>query len=112
MTVHELVQRFPEIPVDLRDDPLVARMAERCGELLAVARKPSACSEQQDAPNQYYLKLIGPLSIYGYGLSTREKVQAQLQEILDRQAADPEGFPTSLLPSGTAEREVKGPGCE
>jgi hypothetical protein len=112
MTVQELLTRFPEIPADLHREPLLARLAEACGELLARARKPSNCSPEHDAANHYYLKLIGPLSLYGYGLSSKEKVRSQLQELLDRQRADPEGFPASLVPAGSAEREVRGPGCD
>ena len=111
MTVQELVARFPEIPQDLHREPLLARLAEACGPLLQVARKPSNCTTQYDAANQYYLKLIGPLAIYGYGLSTREKVLGQLQVLLDRQQADPAGFAASLLPANTARAEVRGPGC-
>jgi len=111
MTVQELTTRFPEIPKDLHREPLLARFAETFGDLLKIARKPSACSTQYDAGNHYYLKLVGPLDIYRYGLSTREKVLKQLQELLDRYQADPQGFAASLLPTDTAIAEVKGPGC-
>jgi len=111
MTVHELVARFPEIPPDLRDEPLLAQFAETFDDLLRQAQDPSACSQQYSAANHYYLKLIGPLKIYMYGLSTREKVRQQLQELLERHAADPDGFAASLLPEDTAPQEVKGPGC-
>lgn len=112
MTVDELTARFPEIPADLRGEPLLARFAETFDELLQMARSPSPCATQHDAANHYYLKLIGPLSIYGYGLATRDGVLADLQQLLDRHAADPAGFAASLLPAGTADREVRGPGCE
>ena len=92
MTPRDLVARFPEIPPDVHDSEVLARFAEIFDDLLAVARRPSPCAERHEASNHYYLKLIGPLSIYGYGLSTREKVEAQLQELLDRHAADPDGF--------------------
>jgi len=111
MTVQELVRRFPEIPRDLHGEPLLARLAERLDDLLQVARKPSACATQYEAANHYYLKLIGPLSIYGYGLATRERSLTDMQELLGRHAADPQGFAASLLPETTAEREVRGPGC-
>jgi len=111
MTVEELVARFPEIPADLRAEPLVAELAASCGDLLQEARRPSNCSQQHDAANHYYLKLVGPLSIYAYGLSTVEKVRRQLQELLDRRRTDPGGFAQSLVPPDTAEREVRGPGC-
>jgi hypothetical protein len=111
MTVDELLARFPEIPDDLRAEPLLERFAAAFAELLHVARKPSPCSIHHDAENHYYLKLIGPLSIYGYGLSTRERVLAQLREMLERHDADPEGFAASLLPETVAPHEVRGPNC-
>lgn len=99
MTVKDLVEKFPEIPQNLHEEPLLKRFADVFGELLQVARKPSPCSTQHDPENQYYLKLIGPLSIHGYGLSTRENVLDQLQELLDRHQANPQGF-ASILVSG------------
>ena len=111
MTVQELVVRFPEIPEDLHEEPTLSRFAEVFGDLLRAARNPSACATQHDAANHYYLKLIGPMSIYGYGLATRERVLADLQELLDRHEADPHSFATSLLPKDTADSEVRGPGC-
>ena len=112
MTIPELFARFPEIPPDLRDSAVLRRFADVFGPLLGVAAKPSPCSTSHDAANHYYLKLIGPLSIYGYGLSTREKVETQLQELLDGHAADPRGFAAKLLPEDVADHEVRGPGCE
>ena len=111
MTVPELIARFPEIPEDLHGEPVLSRFAEVFSDLLRLARNPSACATQRDAANHYYLKLIGPMSIYGYGLSTRERVLAQIQELLARRDADPHGFAASLLPEDTAGREVRGPGC-
>ena len=111
MTVQELVARFPEIPKDLHEEPILSRFAEVFGELLRTARNPGACATQHDAANHYYLKLIGPVAIYDYGLSTRERVLAELEELLDRHETDPGGFAASLLPKDTAESEVRGPGC-
>jgi hypothetical protein len=111
MTVQELVALFPEIPQDLRGEPLLAQYAEAFKDQLQVARNPGACSAQHDPANQYYLKLIGPIRLYWYGLSTRERVLKQLQEMLDQHRADPAGFVASLVPDNTAESEVKGPGC-
>jgi len=111
MTVKELAARFPEVPSDLHRESFLACFAETFDGLLKVARKPSACSTHHDEANHYYMKLIGPLSIYGYGLSTREKVAGQIGELLDRHTADPDGFAVSLLPEDTAARELKGPGC-
>jgi hypothetical protein len=99
MTVQELVRRFPEIPHDLHDEPVLAQFAETFGNLLQMAQNPTNCSTQYEAGHHYYLKLIGPLKIYMYGLSSREKALQQLQEFLDRYHANPPGFATSLLPS-------------
>ena len=71
-----------------------------------VARKPSACATQYDATNQYYLALITPMGIYGYGLSKREAVLLQLQELVDCQRADPGGFAASLLRGPEARRSA------
>jgi len=112
MTVQELVTRFPEIPADLHGDPVLERFASTLGSWLSLSIKPSPCSTQHDASNHYYLKLVGPLSIYGYGLTSREKLLAQLEELIQRHDADPDGFAASLLPEDVAEREVRGPGCD
>ena len=111
MTVQELGARFPEIPRDLHEEAVLLQFAETFGELLRVARNPGACAAEYDAANHYYLKLIGPIAIYGYGLAKREQVLAELQQLLDRHEADPAGFAASLLPEDTAEQEVRGPGC-
>lgn len=112
MDVQELIARYPEIPATLHQEPLLARLAQACGDLLRSARKPSPCSQQHEAANHYYLKLIGPLALVSYGLSSPEKVRVQLQELLDRQQADPQGFAASLLPGDTAPQEVRGPDCK
>ena len=111
MTVQELIARFPEIPRGLHDEPLLARFTAAFANLLVMAQQPSPCSSSHSAQNHYYLKLVGPLAIHGYGLSSREKVLGQIQELLDRQAADAQGFAASLLPADTAATETKGPGC-
>jgi hypothetical protein len=101
MTIQELMRRFPEIPRDLHDEPLLAQFAETFGDLLQVAQNPSNCAGQYEAHHHYYLKLIGPLKLYMYGLSNREKTLKQLQEFLERYQANPDGFVASLIPSGT-----------
>jgi hypothetical protein len=111
MTVQELVARFPEIPPDLHGEPLLAEYAQVFGEQLYIARNPGACSGSYDAANHYYLNLIGPIRLYWYKLSTREKVLKKLQELLDQYRADPEGFVGGLVPQDAAQREVRGPGC-
>ncbi|HLI28825.1 MAG TPA: hypothetical protein VKZ60_17305 [Chloroflexota bacterium] len=111
MTVEELLARFPEIPRDLRDEPALAEFAAVCGPLLAQARKPSNCAVSYDAANHYYLKLIVPLGIYGYGLASREETLAELTTLAARARADLQAFAASLLPADVAAREVHGPGC-
>ena len=94
MTAKELVTRFPEIPADLHAEPVLAQLAERFGSVLETATKPSACSQDHTIENRAYLALIGPMDIYRYGLSTREKVIGQMASLLadaDRTVADLEG---------------------
>jgi hypothetical protein len=111
MTVHELIARFPEVSAELGDEPTLKDFAEEFGDLLAVASKPGNCSTGYAPGNHFYLALIGPLSYYRYGLATRERVVADMRALLDRHAADPEGFAASLLPEETVAAEVKGPDC-
>ncbi len=111
MTVRELTDRFPEIPEDLHEEPLLARFAEAFGEQLQLAGKPSACSVQYDAGNHFYMKLINPMAIYRLGLSKRERILQLLQDLLDQHQADPAGFAASLVPADAPAGEVKGPGC-
>jgi hypothetical protein len=97
MTVQDLVARFPEIPADLHREPLLAQFADSFGDLLAVAIDPSACAAEYDDVNHYYLGLIGPLKIYMYGLSSKEKALEHLRDMLQRRSADSDGFAASLL---------------
>lgn len=102
MTVQELTARFPEIPQDLQAEALLAQFADTFDDLLRLAQNPTNCSSEYEPGHYYYLKLIGPLKLYMYGLSTREKVLGQVQALLERQAADPSGFAASLVASGTS----------
>jgi hypothetical protein len=99
MTVQELISRFPEIPPDLHAEPLLARFASTFGDLLRVAQNPGPCSGEYSPGNHYYLKLVGPIRIYMYGLSSKDKVLTKLQALLDQHDADPSGFAESLLSS-------------
>ena len=99
MTVQELLRKFPEIPRDLHAEPLLVQFAETLGDFLEVAQNPSNCTAQYEAGHHYYLKLIGPMKIYMYGLSSRDKVLRQLQELLEHYHADPAGFAARLLAS-------------
>lgn len=104
MSMEELVTRFSEIPRDLHREPVLARFAETFGDLLRQAQNPSACTTEYSPGHHYYLKLIGPMKIFMYGLAPKEKVLQQLQELLDRCAADPAGFAASLLPTDSEKR--------
>ncbi len=111
MTVFDLIKRFREIPPDLHGEPVLEQFAATFDEFLKMANKPSNCSTQYDAGNYYYLTLIAPMGVYGYLLCTRADCLQQLQDLIDRYRSDPAAFTASLLPAGTAAREVKGPGC-
>ncbi|MDP6041650.1 MAG: hypothetical protein QGG64_24090 [Candidatus Latescibacteria bacterium] len=97
MTVDELAGRFPEIPGDLHGEDSLLKFAVAFESLLRVAVKPSACAENHTHENQYYLKLIGPMDIYRYGLYTRDRVLDEIQKLLDGHRDDPDDFVTSLL---------------
>src|SRR5881396_990027 len=49
MTVDELFARFPEVPRDLRDEPVLAEFVRAFGAQLRVAQKPSPCVAQAGA---------------------------------------------------------------
>ncbi len=111
MTVQELATRFPEIPADLWGEPLLAAFADAFEEQLETAQKPSACAEEHDAGNHFYLKLIGPMDIYRYGLYDRERVLEEIRKLVEGHRADPDGFARGLLPEQVARHEIRGPGC-
>ena len=112
MTISELAARFPEIPADLHDEPVLAEFAEAFGPQLAIAEKPTACVVEQAAGNVFYMKLINPIAIYGIGLAKREVLLAQLQAMVEGFKSDPGGYAASLLPADVAPVQVRGPGCE
>ena len=98
MTVDELLAQFPEIPKDLRSEPLLIEYANAFGNLLDVARKPSACVKDRDAEHVFYMKLVADLEIYGLGLAKRDKTLARLQDILEQYKKNPATFGCSLVP--------------
>lgn len=100
MTLAELVTRFPEIPQDLHSEPILAQFAQVFDELLQQASKPSACTQDHTPEHKYYLKLIGPMDIYRYGLFTRERVLDEVQKLLDAQAQSPDTLDVLLLADG------------
>ena len=112
MNIAELTARFPEIPADLHDEPILAAFAEAFGPQLSITEKPTACGVEQAAGNVFYMKLINPIAIYGIGLAKREVLLEQLGTMVESCKADPEGYPASLLPADVAAVQVRGPGCE
>src|SRR3989442_12886836 len=89
MTVDELFARFPEVPRDLRDEPVLAEFVRAFGSQLRVAQKPSPCVAQAgsgDAEHHFYTRLGNDLAIYGIGLPRRERT-------LHRPEAIPVGDP-------------------
>ncbi|MDA0746258.1 MAG: hypothetical protein O2954_07050 [bacterium] len=103
MTVQELVAHFPEIPADLHVEPLLTEFADAFDDPLRAAQKPSACSKEHTVGNQYYLKLIGPMDIYRYGLFARERVLEDLGKLLAAYREAPEACLENLAPAGNAE---------
>ncbi len=68
MTVDELLARFPEVPRDLRDEPILAEYVKAFGTLLRVAQKPSPCvGSRGDAQHVFYTRLVNDLAIYAIG---------------------------------------------
>jgi hypothetical protein len=111
MTFEELLARFPEVPPTLADEPTVVEYADRLDALLRRARPPSPCARVHDAANHFYLKLVGPLAIHGWGLASREQTVVEIGELLERHRADPAGFEAGLVGPDAGPREVRGPGC-
>jgi hypothetical protein len=99
MTVDEFLERFPEVPADLRDEPVLARYVDAFGPLLCRAAKPAPCvGSKGDAEHQFYTRLINDLAIYGMGLARRERTLARLQATLDEFAKQRATFGCSLVP--------------
>jgi hypothetical protein len=99
MTVDELLARFPEVPRDLRDEPLLARYVDAFGPVLRHAVKPSPCvGTGGDAEHHFYTRLVNDLAIYGIGLARRERTLARLQATLDQYGAQRATFACMLVP--------------
>jgi hypothetical protein len=99
MSVDELLARFPEVPRDLRDEPVLARYAATFGPLLRLAQKPSPCvGDGGDMEHVFYTRLVNDLAIYGIGLARRERTLARLQATLDQHARQPATFACTLVP--------------
>jgi hypothetical protein len=100
MTVDELLARFPEIPRDLRDEPILADYVRAFGPLLRLAEKPSPCIARAggDAPHAFYTRLVNDLAIYGLGLARRAGTLARLQKTLEAHHRQPATFACTLVP--------------
>jgi hypothetical protein len=110
MTAGELLARFPEVPPDLRDEPVLAAYAAAFGPLLRLATKPSPCMGQGgDLPHHLYTRLVNDLAIYGIGLAKRDRTLARLQATLDAHRKQPATFACTLVPPKAP--GTKRPGC-
>ena len=99
MTVDELLARFPEVPPDLRDEPVLVEYVDAFGPLLRLAEKPTPCMrEGGDAPHVFYTRLINDLAIYGVGLARRDRTLARLRATLDNRGKQPATYACTLIP--------------
>lgn len=99
MRVAELLALFPEVPRDLRDEPVLAEYVEAFERLLRVARKPSPCMRDGgDAEHVFYTRLVNDLAIYGMGLAKRDRTLARLRATLEQYRKAPATFACTLVP--------------
>ena len=99
MTVDEFLARFPEVPRDLGDEPVLAQYAQAFRPLLRMAEKPSPCvGSGGDAPHVFYVRLVNDLAIYGIGLAKRDRTLARLQATLDHYRQQPATYACTLVP--------------
>ena len=101
LTVDGFLARFPEVPRDLRDEPVLAEFVRAFGPQLAVAQKPSPCVARDgggDAPHFFYTRLVNDLAIYGLGLAKRERTLQRLARLLDEYRTQPATFACTLVP--------------
>lgn len=110
MTVEELLARFPEIPPDLRDEPVLAEYVGAFGPLLRMAQKPTPCmGDGGDAPHVFYVRLINDLAVYGVGLARRDRTLARLRTTLDSYRSQPATYACTLIPRRAP--DAPPPGC-
>ena len=99
MTVEEFLARFPEIPRDLSNEPVLAEYVDAFGPILRIAQKPSPCiGTGGDAPHVFYTRLINDLAIYGIGLAKRDRTLSRLQATLEHYKKQPATFACTLVP--------------
>jgi len=95
ITVEEFLARFPEVPRDLREEPVLAEF------VLRVAQKPSPCVAQAgsgDAEHHFYTRLVNDLAVYGIGLARRERTLQRLEALLVEYRTQPATFACTLVP--------------
>jgi len=101
LTLDAFFARFPEVPRDLRDEPILADYVRAFAPQLAVAEKPSPCVARDgggDAPHFFYTRLVNDLAIYGIGLAKRERTLQRLERLLAEYKAQPATFSCTLVP--------------
>ena len=101
LTVDAFLSLFPEVPRDLRDEPVFTEFVRAFGPQLRVAQKPSPCVARDgggDAPHHFYTRLVNDLAIYGIGLSKRERTLQRLEKLLDEYRKQPATFACTLVP--------------
>jgi hypothetical protein len=101
MSVDAFLARFPEVPGDLRDEPVLSEFVRAFGAQLAVAQKPSPCVARDgggDAEHFFYTRLVNDLAIYGVGLAKRERTLQRLERLLAEYRAQPATFACTLVP--------------
>ena len=101
LTVDAFLARFPEVPRDLRDEPVLVEFVRAFGAQLEVAQKPSPCVARDgggDAEHFFYTRLVNDLAIYGIGLAKRERTLQRLEKLLGEYRAQPATFACTLVP--------------
>ena len=113
MTVDAFLARFPEVPPDLRDEPMMAEFVRAFGAQLEVAQKPSPCVARAgggDAEHHFYTRLVNDLAIYGLGLARRERTLQRLERLLADYRTQPATFACTLVPRQAPNTPAKGCG--
>ena len=101
MTVGAFLARFPEVPRDLRDEPVLAEFVRAFAPQIAVAEKPSPCVAKAgggDVQHRFYTRLVNDLAIYGIGLARRDRTLQRLERLVAEYRAQPATFACTLVP--------------
>src|SRR5262249_10986768 len=99
MTVDEFLARFPEVPPDLRDEPVLGEYVRAFGLLLRMAQKPTPCMrDTAEHQHFFYTRLVNDLAIDGIGLAKRDRTLARLRALLDQYQQQPATFACTLVP--------------